>query len=40
MKNFGFTRENEILHGRICMLAFVVLVGTYFTTGQVLPGVW
>jgi hypothetical protein len=40
MKNFGFTEAAERLNGRIAMLAFVVLVGTYFTTGQVLPGVW
>lgn len=40
MFKFGFTRENEVLNGRLAMCAFVVLVGTYFTTGQVLPGVW
>jgi len=39
MKNFGFTEHAELLNGRLAMLAFVVLVGTYMTTGQILPGV-
>lgn len=37
---FGWTHENELLNGRLAMLAFLVLVGTYLTTGQVLPGVF
>lgn len=37
---FGWTHENEILNGRLAMAAFVILVGTYLTTGQVLPGVF
>jgi hypothetical protein len=37
---FGFTPEAEILNGRLAMLGFVVAVGTYLTTGQILPGVW
>lgn len=37
---FGWIHENEILNGRLAMVAFVVLVGTYLTTGQVLPGVF
>lgn len=40
MKNFGWTRESEIWNGRLAMLGFVILVGTYLTTGQVLPGIW
>jgi hypothetical protein len=37
---FGFTESSEKLNGRIAMCAFVIVVGTYFTTGQILPGVW
>jgi hypothetical protein len=41
MKNFGFTPEfSEILNGRLAMLGFVIAVGTYLTTGQLLPGVF
>ena len=35
-----FTEAAEKLNGRLAMLGFVVAVGTYFTTGQVIPGVW
>ena len=37
---FGFTPEAEILNARLAMLGFVIAVGTYATTGQVIPGVW
>jgi hypothetical protein len=37
---FGWTKENEINQGRLAMLGFVIMVGTYLTTGQVIPGVW
>ena len=40
MKNFGFTEFSEKLNGRLAMLGFVVAVGTYLTTGQILPGIW
>jgi hypothetical protein len=40
MKNFGFTEFSEKLNGRLAMLGFVVAVGTYLTTGQILPGVF
>jgi hypothetical protein len=40
MKNFGFTEFSEILNGRLAMLGFVIAVGTYLTTGQILPGVF
>ncbi len=40
MKNFGFTEAAERLNGRLAMLGFVVAVGTYLTTGQILPGIW
>jgi hypothetical protein len=36
---FGFTPEAEILNARLAMLGFVVAVGTYLTTGQIIPGV-
>ena len=35
-----FNDKAEILNGRLAMLGFVVAVGTYFTTGQIIPGVW
>jgi hypothetical protein len=40
MKNFGFTEFSEKLNGRLAMLGFVIAVGTYLTTGQIVPGVW
>lgn len=40
MKNFGFSEFSEKLNGRLAMIGFVVAVGTYLTTGQVLPGVF
>lgn len=40
MFKFGWTKEAELVNGRLAMAAFVILVGTYLTTGQVLPGIW
>jgi hypothetical protein len=40
MKNFGWTERAELANGRLAMCAFVIAVGTYLTTGQLLPGVW
>jgi hypothetical protein len=37
---FGLTPEAEILNGRLAMLGFVIAVGTYLTTGQIVPGVF
>jgi hypothetical protein len=37
---FGFTEFSERLNGRLAMLGFVIAVGTYFTTGQILPGIF
>ena len=37
---FGFTPEAETLNGRLAMLGFVIAVGTYLTTGQIVPGVF
>ena len=39
MKKFGFTPEAEILNSRLAMLGFVIAVGTYITTGQLVPGI-
>ena len=35
-----FTDKAEKLNGRAAMIGFVAAVGAYFTTGQVLPGIW
>jgi hypothetical protein len=40
MFKFGFTRENELLQGRICMLALPIMVAVYLKFGQIIPGVW
>ena len=37
---FGCTEQAEALNGKIAMLAFVVMVGTYLTTGQIIPDVF
>jgi len=35
-----FTEKAELLNGRLAMLGFVIAVGTYITTGQVIPGIF
>lgn len=35
-----FTDFAEKLNGRLAMIGFVAAVGSYLTTGQVIPGVW
>ena len=35
-----FTETAEKLNGRLAMLGFIIAVGTYFTTGQIIPNVW
>ena len=35
-----FNEKAEKLNGRAAMVGFVAAVGAYFTTGQVLPGIW
>ena len=37
---FGWTEQAEALNGKIAMVAFVIMVGTYVTTGQIIPGVF
>jgi len=40
MKNFGFTEFSEKLNGRLAMIGFVAAAGSYFVTGQIIPGVF
>ena len=35
-----FTDKAEKLNGRAAMIGFVAAVGSYLTTGQVIPGIW
>ena len=35
-----YAQRAEKLNGRLAMLGFVIAVGTYITTGQILPGVF
>tara|TARA_Y100000004_G_scaffold38201_1_gene41001 strand:- start:384 stop:503 length:120 start_codon:yes stop_codon:yes gene_type:complete len=35
-----FTEASERLNGRAAMIGFVAALGAYFTTGQVIPGIW
>ena len=35
-----YAERAEKLNGRLAMLGFVVALGTYLTTGQILPGVF
>lgn len=37
---FGWTKENEILNGRLAMAAFVIMTATYLVTGNIIPNVW
>jgi len=30
----------ETLNGRAAMIGFVAAIGAYFTTGQIIPGIW
>jgi hypothetical protein len=36
----GFNDNNEKLNGRAAMIGFIAALGAYFTTGQIIPGVW
>jgi hypothetical protein len=37
---FGWTHENFVLNGRIAMLGVMIMIGTYLTTGQIIPGIF
>ena len=39
-ENETYAQRAEKLNGRLAMLGFVIAVGTYITTGQILPGVF
>ena len=36
----GFNDKAEVLNGRLAMMGFVAAVGSYLTTGQVIPCIW
>ncbi len=36
----GFNENAEKLNGRLAMLGFIIAVGTYVTTGQIIPGIF
>ncbi|WAX22951.1 high light inducible protein [Synechococcus phage S-M1] len=35
-----FNDKAEKLNGRAAMIGFIAALGAYFTTGQVIPGIW
>jgi hypothetical protein len=37
---FGWTKENFLLNGRLAMAGVIIMIGTYLTTGQVIPGIF
>jgi len=37
---FGWNHENFLLNGRVAMLGIIIMMGTYLTTGQVIPGIF
>lgn len=37
---YGFSCIAERLNGRLAMLGFIIAVGTYATTGQIIPGLF
>jgi len=37
---FGWTHENEIWQGRLAMVGFVAMVGSYLVNHQIIPGIW
>ena len=32
--------DAEELNGRVAMIGFIVAIGTYITTGQIIPGIF
>lgn len=36
----GFNEKNETLNGRLAMIGIIAAIGSYLTTGQVIPGIW
>ena len=39
-KEQTYAQRAEKLNGRLAMLGFVIAVGTYLTTGQIIPGIF
>ena len=37
---FKFDEATEKLNGRVAMMGFIAAVGSYFLTGQIIPGIW
>jgi hypothetical protein len=37
---FGWTHENFLLNGRVAMLGIIMMMGTYLTTNQIIPGIF
>lgn len=37
---YGFTNFAERLNGRLAMLGIIAAIGSYVTTGQLVPGLW
>jgi hypothetical protein len=37
---FGWTKENFLTNGRLAMVGVIIIIGTYLTTGQVIPNIW
>jgi hypothetical protein len=37
---FGWTQDNFLINGRLAMLGVMIMMGTYLTTGQVIPGIF
>ena len=36
----GYIKESELLNGRLAMIGFVAAIGSYVTTGQIIPGIF
>tara|TARA_Y100001963_G_scaffold113016_1_gene156503 strand:- start:2557 stop:2751 length:195 start_codon:yes stop_codon:yes gene_type:complete len=36
----GYIVEAEQLNGRLAMIGIIALLGSYITTGQIIPAIW
>ncbi len=36
----GYIEEAELANGRWAMIGFIALLGSYITTGQIIPGIF
>mgnify|MGYP003750871345 CR=1 FL=1 len=39
-KKMGFNEQNERLNGWAAMIGIIAAMGSYATTGQIIPGIW